>query len=65
MVSLFLADIAAAIPMSASTRSMVEAAINAGMGVTAIVAILGGGGLIYFIVRKAFESGVKKIILAA
>lgn len=61
----FMSNITAAIPMSAETRRLVVVYVNAGMGITSIVALLGGGGLVYFIVKKAFETGIKRLIIAA
>ncbi|MDR2661202.1 MAG: hypothetical protein LBC17_04145 [Lactobacillaceae bacterium] len=60
-----ISNLTAAIPMSISTRKIVESYINAGMGAASIIALLGGGGLIAYIVKKAFETGIKKIIIAA
>jgi hypothetical protein len=40
-------------------------AIEAGATATSIIALLGGGALIAYIVKKAFETGVKKLIIAA
>ena len=60
-----VADIAAAVPLSRETRKTIEMFLDAGMGAAAIITLLGGGGLIAFIVRQAFNSGGKKLILAA
>ncbi len=62
---MFIADICAAVPMSQATRDIVVTAINAGATATAIIALLGGGGLIAFIVKQAFKKGAKKVIIAA
>ncbi len=58
-------DIVAAVAMSANTRRIVGKYIDAGMGAASIIALLGGGGLIVLIVKQAFRSGIKKVILAA
>lgn len=65
MSTFFISNITAAVPMSVQTRKMVEVYVNAGMGIASVAALLGGGGLIYFIVKKAFETGAKKLIIAA
>lgn len=61
----FISNISAAIPMTHATRKTVEAYINAGMGAASIVALLGGGGLVFYIVKKAFQTKAKNVILAA
>lgn len=63
--SIFMANITAAVPMSSEVRKTVEAMINAGCTVGAIVALLGGGSIIYMIVSKAFKKGATKLIIAA
>lgn len=65
MASLFIANIAAAIPMSAATKEMVLAYLEAGATAASIIALLGGGGLVVYIVKNAFKNGAKKVILAA
>lgn len=60
-----LVDIAAAIPMTAAQMATVTAMVNAGSAAAGIIAFLGGGGLIGYIIHKAFQNGAKKIILAA
>ena len=60
-----LANLAAVIPMSAHTRDMVIAYINAGATVASVVALLGGGAIITVIVKKAFKKGATKVIVAA
>lgn len=52
----FISNISAAIPMTHATRKTVEAAI---------VALLCGGGLVFYIVKKAFQTKAKNVILAA
>lgn len=64
-MSLILANLAAVIPMSAATKDMVIAYINAGATVASIVALLGGGAVITLIVKKAFKKGATKVIVAA
>lgn len=65
MITSIIAHIAAVVPMSAATKEMVTTAINAGATATSIIALLGGGGLIAFIVNKAFKKGATKVIVAA
>ena len=65
MLSLLSANIAAAVPMSQATRDIVTTAINAGATATSIIALLGGGGLIAYVVKKAFKKGATKVIVAA
>lgn len=60
-----VADIAAVIPMSSATKDMVIAYINAGATAASIVALLGGGALISYIVKKAFQKKAAKVIVAA
>lgn len=62
---MFLADIAAVVPMSAEVKEMVTTAINAGSSAIAIAALLGGGGVITYIVKQAFKKGATKVIVAA
>jgi len=63
--SIFMANLTAAVPMSREVRKTVEAMINAGCTIGAIAAMLGGGALITMIVRKAFQKGATKLIMAA
>lgn len=65
LVMNILANIAAAVPMTAAQMSTVTAMVNAGAGAGAVVAFLGGGGLVGFLIYQAFRNGAKKIILAA
>ena len=65
MLSILIANIAAVIPMSAATKEMVIAYINAGATAASIIALLGGGSLIAFIIEKAFKKGATKVIVAA
>ena len=60
-----IANITAAVPMSAEVRKIVVALIEGGATAGAIVALLGGGGLIAYIVKKAFKSKIKKVIIVA
>ena len=62
MLDFFIANIAAAIPMSATTKEIVTAYIDAGATAASIIALLGGGGLIAYIVKSAFKKGAKKLI---
>lgn len=64
-MSLLLANLAAVIPMSAATKEMVVAYINAGATATSIIALLGGGYLIGLIVKKALKKGTVQVIIAA
>lgn len=63
--SIFMANIGAAVPMSHELRKTVEALINGGATVAAVVAVLGGGAIIWTIVNKAFKKGATKLIMAA
>lgn len=65
MLSALFANLAAVIPMSAATKEIVLAYINAGATVASIVALLGGGAVITIIVKEAFKKGASKVILAA
>lgn len=64
-MNFILANIAAVIPLSQNTKDIVIVAINAGATVTTVIALLGGGGLIAYIVKKAFQKGTTKLIVAA
>lgn len=64
-MNFILANIAAVIPMSQNTKEIVIAAISAGATVTQVIALIGGGALIAYIVRTAFKKGVTKLIVAA
>lgn len=64
-MSLFLANLAAVVPMSAATKEMVIAYINAGATIASVVALLGGGAVITMIVKQAFKKGATKVIVAA
>lgn len=65
MLSAIVANIAAVVPMSAATKEIVLAYINAGATIASIVALLGGGAIITLIVKQAFKKGATKVILAA
>lgn len=65
MFSFLIANIAAVVPMSAATKEMVIAYINAGATAASIIALLGGGSLIAYVVKKAFKKGATKVIVAA
>lgn len=65
MLGLFMANIAAVVPMSQATKEMVIAYINAGATAASIIALLGGGAIISYIVKKAFQKKATSLILAA
>jgi hypothetical protein len=51
--------------MTNATKQIVITAINAGATATSIIALIGGGGLIALLIKKAFQKGAKKVIIAA
>lgn len=61
MLSILIANIAAVIPMSAATKEMVIAYINAGATAASIIALLGGGSLIAFIIKKHLRRVLQKL----
>ncbi|MCM3611714.1 hypothetical protein M4S82_10660 [Planococcus sp. MERTA32b] len=60
-----LVDIAAVVPMTAAQMATVTAMVNAGATAAAVIAFLGGGGIIAFLIQQAFKNGATKVILAA
>jgi D-arabinose 1-dehydrogenase-like Zn-dependent alcohol dehydrogenase len=60
-----LMEITAAVPLTAAQMTVVNSMVNAGATATALIAFLGGGGLVGFIVHQAFKNGAKKVIIAA
>lgn len=64
-IGLLIANLTAAGVITSANSAVVIAAINAGMTATSIIAILGGGGLVAYIVKKAFKNGAKKVIISA
>ena len=65
MSSYLLAEITALVPVSEATKEIVISYINAGATVASIVALLGGGALLTYVLKKAFKKGATKVILAA
>lgn len=65
MFSILCANISAVVPMSAATKEMVIAYINAGATAASIIALLGGGAVITYVVRQAFKKGATSAIVAA
>ena len=62
---MFIAKLTSAGVITSANASIVIAAINAGATATSIIALIGGGGLTAYIVKKAFQSGIKHVMIAA
>lgn len=62
---MLVANISAVIPMSNATKEMVIAYIEAGATAASIIALLGGGAVITYLVKKAFKKRATAVIVAA
>lgn len=51
--------------ITTANAGVIIAAINAGATAVAIIAIVGGGGIVAYLIRKAFQNAGKAVIIAA
>lgn len=64
-MSTLFAKLTAAGVITTANAGTVIAAINAGSTAIGIIALIGGGGITAYIIKKAFKKGAKKVIISA
>ncbi len=64
-ITKIISNLTAAGVITSKNAKVVIAAINAGATATTIIALVAGTGLTAYIVKKAFQHGAKKVIIAA